>query len=604
MRPRGNALRFLLGVVVRTSFVIALVLGLFTSAMLISAETLTTLSGSVSLTAGRTIAAGETLELAPNVDTTITLGGNLIVQGTLRSKPAPGVTHVIRFTGIDESKFVGGGNEPLSSDVGLWVAGGGKLDLAGSEKLAWTRAAASLASGATTAVLDAAPVGWHAGDEILIAPTEDPNVAAFSTHHEVRTLTSVSGTSVGFGSLSFAHPRVTVKPGVSYGAEIVNLTRSMRIEGQDATHRTHVWIKSTVPQSIRNTAIRYAGPQKGSPAESVLGRYGLHFHRGGEGSRGSLVEGVVVRQTGGPGYAVHASNGVTLRNTVAHDVQNSAYWYDPGATEAPNDALYEGAIASYLRPTPKQGSAHRLTAFMLGRGTGNGCVRCVAFGVQGGKNASGFQWPEGEIGVWRFEDSLAHNNARDGLFVWQNATGGHNIDRFTAYHNGSAGIEHGAYTNAYHYRDAVLYANRSAGVILHAASLDQPPPLSFERPYVDGGGITLNAVLLAKPTIVDQPPTLWCGASLVGLKAVPFLVGYTGPDATIVERLLILPVCPNQVPSIPPVPVPPPPLPRATKSIAPSTGPSSPPKAPSVPPAPSPSAAPGRGGTPSPKQGR
>jgi hypothetical protein len=602
MRPRGNAFHFLLGVVVRISFFIALVLGLFTSAMLISAETLTTWSGSMSLPAGHTIGSSETIELAPNVDTTITLGGNLIVQGTLRSKPAAGVTHVIRFNGIDESKYVGGGNEPLGSDVGLWVTGSGKLDLAGSEKLAWTRAAESIASGATTAVLQAAPVGWQAGDEILVAPTENPNVDAFSTHHEVRTLTSVSGTTVGFGSLSFAHPRVTVKPGVSYGAEIVNLTRSVRIEGQDATHRTHVWIKSGVPQSIRNVSIRYAGPQKGSPAESVLGRYGLHFHRGGEGSRGSLVEGVVVRQTGGPGFAVHASNGVTLRNTVVHDVQNAAYWYDPGATEAPNDALYEGAIASYVRPTPKQGSAHRLSAFMLGRGTGNGCVRCVAFGVQGGKNASGFEWPEGEVGVWRFEDSLAHNNARDGLFVWQNATGGHNVDRFTAYHNGSAGIEHGAYTNAYHFRDAVLYANKSAGVILHAASLDQAPPLSFERPYVDGAGITLNAVLLAKPTNFDQPPTLWCGASILGLKAVPFLVGYTGADATIVERLLILPVCPSDLlPSVPPVPVPPVPLPRGTKSAAPSTGPSAPPNPPA---APSPSTSPGRGqGTP-PKKGR
>lgn len=600
MRPRGNAFHFLLGVVVRSSFVLAMVLGLFTSAMLISTETLTIWSGSMSLPAGYTIGSNATVELAPNVDTTVTLGANLIVAGTLRSKPAPGVTHVIRFTGIDETKFVGGGTEPLASDVGLWVTGNGKLDLAGPEKRAWTRAAASLPAGATSAVLEAIPVGWQAGDEILIAPTEDPTVTGFSTHQEVRTLTSVSGSTVGFGALSYPHPRVTVKPGVAYGAEIVNLTRSVRIEGQDATHRTHVWIKSGVPQSIRNVAIRYAGPQTGWPADAVLGRYGLHFHKMGEGSRGSIVEGVVVRQTGGPAFALHASNGVTLRNTVAHDVQGAAYWYDPGATEAPNDALYDGALASYVRPTPKQGPAHRLTAFMLGRGNGNGCVRCVAFGVQGGKNASGFQWPEGEVGVWRFEDSIAHNNARDGLFVWQNATGGHNIDRFTAYHNGSAGIEHGAYTNAYHYRDSVLYANRAAGVLLHAESLAQPPPTSFERPYVDGGGITLNAVLLAKPINVDQPPTLWCGASILNLKSIPFLIDYSGPDATVAERLLILPVCPSEL-NLPPAPVPPAPQPRGGKKTTPATQPPVPPKPPS---APSPSTSPGRGSGTPPKKGR
>ena len=602
MRPRGIFVHALVRAVLRTAFVLALVLGLLTSALLISAETLTTWSGALSLPAGHTIPADHTVELAPNADTTVTLGGNLVVEGTLRSQPASGVTHTIRFTGIDESKFVGGGNEPLASDVGLWVTDLGRLDLSGNEKLAWTRAAASIPAGATTAVLEAAPIGWQAGDEIMVAPTEDPNVNGFSTHHEVRTVTSVNGSTVGFGSLAFAHPRVTVKPGVSYGAEIVNLTRSVRIEGQDATHRSHVWIKSGVPQSIRNVSIRYVAPQTSSPADSVLGRYGLHFHRMGEGARGSLVEGVVVRQTGGPGFALHASNGVTVRNTVAHDVQSAAYWYDPGATEAPNDALYDGALASYVRPTPKQGSAHRLTAFLLGRGNGNGCLRCVAVGVQGGKNASGFEWPEGEVGVWRFEDSLAHNNARDGIFVWQNATGGHFIDRFTAYHNGSSGVEHGAYTNAYHYRDNVFYGNKSAGVILHAASLDQPPPASFERPYVDGAGITQNAVLLAKPINTDQPPTLWCGASILSLKSAPFLVAYAGADATIAERLLILPVCPSDLNPPPvPLPLPPPPLPRGQKSSTPAKGPSAPPEPPA---APSPTTSPGRGQGEPPKKGR
>ncbi|MGH2793912.1 MAG: hypothetical protein ACRDKG_06370 [Actinomycetota bacterium] len=500
-------------------------------------------SGAVSLPSGFTVAAGQTVELNPTANTTVTMGANLIVQGILRSAPVAGVTHVIKFTGINESAFVGGGNVPLSTDKGLWVTDDGKLDLAGASKLAWTRTTATLVAGATSATLQAVPTGWQVGDEILIAPTEKPNVANFSARHEVRTITSVSGSTVGFSALSYPHPAVTVKPGVSYGAEVANLTRNLRIEGQDATHRTHVWMKSSVPQSIRNVVIRYAGPQKGSPADTVLGRYGLHFHRMGDGSRGSLVEGVVVRQTGGTAFATHASNGVTLRNTISFDTQDAAYWYDPGAPEAPNDTLYDGALAGYVRPTPKQKAGYRLTAFWLGLGSGNVCRRCVAFGVQGGKNASGFGWPEGEFGVWVFEDSIAHNNKRNGIFVWQNHASGHSIHRYVAFHNGYAGIEHGAYTNRYHYIDSTLYGNSVAGVILHAASLDAPPTTSFENTYVDGAGVTKNAVLLERPTNTDQPPTLWCGATVVNLTGPAYLINYTGADATIGERLDIKGTC-------------------------------------------------------------
>ena len=500
-------------------------------------------SGAQSLPNGYTVAAGQTVELDPNANTTVTLSGNLVVQGILRSHPAPGVTHVLRFTGITESSFVGGGNVPLATDKGLWVTDAGQLDIAGTTKLPWTRAATSLAKSATTLTLQAPPVGWAVGDGVLIAPTEKPTVTGFSTHHELRTITSVSGSTIGVAALSFAHPSVTVKPGVTYGAEVLNLTRNVRIEGQDATHRTHVWMKSSVPQSIRNVAIRYVGPQKGSPADVVLGRYGLHFHRMLDGSRGSLVEGVVVRQTGGPAFAVHQSNGVTLRNTISFDTQDAAYWYDPGGSEAPSDTLYDGAVAAFVKPTPKQGAGYRLMAFWLGLGQGNACLRCVTFGVQGARNAAGFAWPEDNLGVWRFEDSMAHNNKRDGIFVWQNVIGGHFLDRFTGYHNGYAGIEHGAYTNEYHYRDSVLFGNYQAGLVLHATSKEKLPPTSFERSYVDGAGVTKNAVLLESPLNTDQPPTVWCGATILNLTGPAIFVNYTGADSTIPERLDIKAAC-------------------------------------------------------------
>jgi hypothetical protein len=361
-------------------------------------------------------------------------------------------------------------------------------------------------------------------------------------HHEVRTITSVSGSTVGFAALSYAHPRVTVKQGVSYGAEVANLTRNARIEGQDATHRTHVWMKSTSVQTIRYAAIRYVGPQKGG--DEVKGRYGLHFHRMGEGARGSLVEGTVVRGSGSYAFVPHGSNGVTFRNTVSYDTQRAAYWYDSGASEAPNDTLYDHALAIYVRTVPND-QGMRNTAFFLGRGTGNQCLSCVAVAVQGGKNASGFGWPEGELGIWTFSDGVAHDNIRDGIFVWQNGPEAHVVDRFVGYYNGSAGIEHGAYTNLYTYNDAVLYGNGSYGVELWAESKGMPPPTTFARTYIDGAGITTMMYMLGHPANTNNPPVLVCQNTLVGLApgGVNYGVTYTGEDSTVAERLSIQPVC-------------------------------------------------------------
>jgi hypothetical protein len=69
---------------------------------------------------------------------------------------------------------------------------------------------------------------------------------------------------------------------------------------------------------------------------------------------------------------------------------------------------------------------------------------------------SGFHWPEGAAGVWEFRGCVSHNNAATGIFVWQNNADGNLIEDFIAYRCGRSGIEHGAYSNNYFYRNAVV----------------------------------------------------------------------------------------------------------------------------------------------------
>jgi hypothetical protein len=108
---------------------------------------------------GFRVPAGKVLTFDPNVSTTVRVGANVVVEGTLRMKPAsPQVVHRLVFEGIDEARFVGGGMDVLESDIGLWVIGSGVLDIAGSPKVAWNRTGID-------------PT-WLPTDELRVTPTD------------------------------------------------------------------------------------------------------------------------------------------------------------------------------------------------------------------------------------------------------------------------------------------------------------------------------------------------------------------------------------------------------------------------------------------------
>ena len=239
--------------------------------------------------AGVSGSSGGTLQFDPNNSTTLQSSGNVVVEGTLQMHPSSAaVIQLLQFINVNENIFVGGGMDVLPTDVGLWVMGAGLLDILGTSKTGFVRAASNIASGTTSISLGATPGGWQAGDEITIAPTESPTVGdAYLSGFEDRSISSISGSS-----LTLNAPTVRQHPQINgmWSAEVINLTRNARIEGTP-TGRTHIFIRSSTPQSIRYAQIRYAGPrQNTSPAtEFVLGRYGLHFHHCDDGSIGSIV---------------------------------------------------------------------------------------------------------------------------------------------------------------------------------------------------------------------------------------------------------------------------------------------------------------------------
>ncbi len=459
---------------------------------------------------GLVILPGSTLVFDPARSVTLTCTANLVDQGTLSMRPnSAAVVHRIVFPGINEGQFVGGGMTPLATDVGLWVTGAGLLDCSGSPKLAWTRAAGAVAAGATSIALAVAPVGWLPGDEIVLTPTQPPTVNGHHDAYDVSTIAAIAGATVTLTTPTrVAHPAVSLGDGRTFTCEVLNLTRNVRIEGTPSG-RAHVFVISTRPQIVASTSIRHVAPN------GPVGRYGLHFHMCGAGSRGSLVDGVVVRDAAHHAFVPHLSDGITFRNCISHDTYEDAYWWDTATSpatvpQAPptNDLRYESCVASRVRSTVDF-RGFRLTGFMLGAGTGSVATGCVAVGVQGNVDASGFTWPEMSQGVWTFDTCVAHNNAVDGIFTWQNNRNAHVIDSFVAYYNGGYGIDHGAYRNAYRYQRCVLYGNLKGGIGLRAVNAGfEGRPLRVTNVLIDGSGFSPAGIECRDHTLGPDGPML------------------------------------------------------------------------------------------------
>jgi hypothetical protein len=433
---------------------------------------------------------------------------NVVVAGRLRMRPgSPAVLHDLTFVDVDENRYEGGHSEaPMDTDVGVWVVGHGLLDAQGSPKTSWTHLTGAVDQGARTITVDDAG-GWQVGDEIVVTPTEPITVPDYWLHHDRRTITSVAGNQVGLDEpLAHPHPAVTVRPGTTHVAEVLNITRNALIQGTPEGRSHVIFLGAARPQNVGYLGLRYMGPRQGE--DEVLGRYALHFHTNYDGSAGTVVQGVVAYDSTGHGFAAHLSNGVTFRECVAHDMVDDAFWWDlslsgEGRDLVPsNQITYERCVAHFVKSGGN--SKFNLTGFLMGAGDGNVARGNVAVGIEGGAESSaGFHWPSHSRNdrVWTFEDNLAHNNRHSGVYFWQNGVPRTIVDRLTVYHSG-AGIFAGSYANLVSYRDCTIYACKDVGLTISALPSREGQrtgeTITYEGMYIDQAGLSEYAVDITK----------------------------------------------------------------------------------------------------------
>lgn len=420
---------------------------------------------------GFVVPAGQTWSLAQGAR--ITSARNVVVEGTLlMHQPDPARTMRLTFVDVDESKFVGEDtHEVLDTDVGLWMVNEGRLDVKGAPKTSWTRLTSPAGKGAREIVVEDA-TGWRVGDQVAVTATVSRSVDGHYMKSDRAAVASVSGKRIGLDTpLSHDHPTVDGR----WNAEVINLTRSVVIEGTPE-HKAHIiYLHQGMTASgnfrasaISNLEVAHLGPnQRNSRDEqsSVLGRYALHWHHGMQSTAGVVVDGAVAHDCGAHAFVAHSSNGITFRNCASHATLGDPYWWDPG--DASDAVVYDRCIASHVLA---DGSNRYKTSGFFAAKTNKPLTSimrdCVAAGVHG-PDSAGYFWDNQSLGVWTFEDCVAHNIEANGLRVWQNTSLVHPIDRFTAY-SCATGISHGAYANPYKYHGVTVH---DCGTGLHVTAV-------------------------------------------------------------------------------------------------------------------------------------
>ena len=389
------------------------------------------------------VPAGESWLIGAGVEIT----GNLrTVGGTIAMRPGS----TLKFLGADPDAYVGGGltfGAGLENDIGLWVTDG-VLDIQGTPKVGWNRTGTD-------------PT-WLAGDELWISPTDvgDYNPRPWSPGGVIPRIPIPALVQAVW------LPADWMANGIP--AEVMNVTRDIVIEGAG-----HIHIHSTLPQRVEYVTLRGLGVSNLASNGVVLGRYALHFHMSGDGSRGTIVRGIAAIDSLGEVFVPHVSHGITVEDVVSVNSYGTAFTWD--GSDRTDDILVDGLCVSGVHmPRAVSGKSSYVSAIDNRGGDNMEMKNSVASGCKDTKLSHGFDWPskgdnEGTA-LWNFHDNVSHNNRGASVRFWFNNSDPHLVERVVTYRNRVAGIETGAYTNSVRYQDILSFEDQDAAIVHHSST--------------------------------------------------------------------------------------------------------------------------------------
>jgi cell migration-inducing and hyaluronan-binding protein len=367
--------------------------------------------------------------------------GSLTINGSLTFSPAMDLALTSRWivvqgtlqVGTESSKRSrratmtltgdGGGDIQGFGDKMIGVLAGGRLELHGESRLAWSKLASTASVGATEISLLQAP-NWRAGDRIVLASTDfDPFQA------EEAVITAVSGTTVRFDTpLRYAHWGVMQSVGgvpLDERGEVGLLTRVVTIQGDSASLTTgiggHVMVMQGATAHVEGVTFTRMGQK------ARLARYPMHWHMAGAVD-GQYFRNNSVWKSFNRCLTVHGTDNVVADGNVCHDHIGHGFFLEDGAesgntftgnlvltTRAP--ATGEQVLPSDTRPASywitNPDNTYRGNVAAGSRGIGFWCAFPAS---PTGLSVGAADLPR-RTALREFKDNVAHSNRSVGLNV-------------------------------------------------------------------------------------------------------------------------------------------------------------------------------------------
>ena len=249
---------------------------------------------------------------------------------------------------------------------GILVSGGGKLELFGAAPVVpWTRLNAHALAGSTALTLER-NVGWKAGDQIVVAPTEwygsvwvPQSVQDASTATQRLTLASSNANTVqtmsGLNRFRWGLLQYMTDSGISLTkgvfnkpdpnsvdtlderAEVGNLSRNIVIQGADDAKwasngfGAHIMVMDLASSlQLDGVEMRRVGQ------EGLTGRYPIHWHLLSYAPDGTtlgdasnhFVRNSSVWDSRNRCMVLHGTNGVSLTNNICYDIKGHAIFLE------------------------------------------------------------------------------------------------------------------------------------------------------------------------------------------------------------------------------------------------------------------------------------
>jgi hypothetical protein len=256
------------------------------------------------------------------------------------------------------------------------VCCGGRMDFHGAPLArTWLKLKRPADVGATSVSLEAYPVGWKVGDQIILTGTKflRDNRGRFEgfidrAQTEQRRITKVVDRDFTGGyalrldkPLSYAHAAEG-----KFRGEVANLSRNVVVESANPGGvRGHTMYHRHSAGSISYAEFRHLGKK------DELGRYSIHFHLCGDTMRGSSVIGASIWDSHNRWITIHGTDYLVVRDCVGYKSLGHGFFLEDG-TEVNN--VLDRNLAAVVAPAKKQ--AKQVVPFDLNRGAGFWWANC------------------------------------------------------------------------------------------------------------------------------------------------------------------------------------------------------------------------------------